>query len=88
VKSKGAAQSPAILNGLLEKGLRTLFFSKQEPQSFFKEFYGLRVFLVGYPYTYRLEYLVVHGIRVEEERITNLVTFEHPFELATRFGLA
>ena len=88
VKSKGAAQSPAILSGLLEKGLRTLFFSKQEPQSFFKEFYGLRVFLVGYPYTYRLEYLVVHGIRVEEERITNLVTFEHPFELATRFGLA
>jgi hypothetical protein len=42
------AQSPAILGGLLAKSLRTLFFSKQEPQSLFKEFYDLRVFLVGY----------------------------------------
>lgn len=41
-------------------------FSEQEPQSLLKQFYDLRIFLVGYPYTYRLEYLVVHRDRVKK----------------------
>ena len=32
-----------------------------------KEFYGLRVFLVGYPYTYRLEDLVFHWDRLKKD---------------------
>src|SRR6476646_11971865 len=53
-------------DGLLGQGLGT-FFSKQEPQSLFKQFYDLRVFLVGYPYTYCLQYLVVHRARLKKD---------------------
>jgi hypothetical protein len=42
-------------------------FSEQEPQPVFKQFYDLRIFLVGYPYTNCLEYLVVHRERVKKD---------------------
>ena len=73
-----------MLSDLLGKGPESLF-SEQEPQSLFKQFYDLRVFLVGYPYTDRLEYLVVHGNRVRRDDSSNLLTFEHSFELASRW---
>ena len=53
-------------------------FSKQDPQPALKQFYDLRVFLVGYPYAYRLECLVVHCDRLKKERLGNLFNFEHP----------
>jgi hypothetical protein len=49
-----------MFRGLFGKGLGR-FFSEHEPQSLFKQFYDLRIFLVGHPYTYRLEYFVFHG---------------------------
>ena len=42
-------------------------FSEQEPQSLLKQFYDLRILLVGYPYTNCLEYLVVHRDRVKKD---------------------
>jgi len=41
-------------------------FSKQDPQPVLKQFYDLRVFLVGHPYAYRLECLVVHWDRLKK----------------------
>ena len=47
-------------------------FSKQDPQPALKQFYDLRVFLVGYPYAYRLECLVVHCDRLKKERLVSV----------------
>jgi hypothetical protein len=52
--------------------------SKQDPQPVLIQFYDLRVFLVGHPYAYRLECLVVHWDRLKKERLGNLFNFEHP----------
>ena len=56
-----------MFTSLFGKNLIGSLFSEQEPQPVFKKFYDLRVFLVGYPYAYRLEYLVVHRDSVEKD---------------------
>jgi hypothetical protein len=43
------------------------FFSEQEPQPVFEQFYDLRIFLVGDSNAYRPEYLVVHWGRVKKD---------------------